>query len=296
MCSSKQVKQLMARQCCQGAYTGFIHGGASCSSVDKHSLCCWMDVDEAPTHELACPRPSLRCLVPSSPSEQAQLSARVHSTVAYNNAAARFAQPHEPQPSNDSRNLQNPGLPQRWSAAQGQAPARSAALPAYAAAAPLCSPAAVSAGGSMYVPAGSCSSPGSSGLSRHQALLELVHILQRLHASSVCTDDAALPVLLPASQCAIQCVNSSMHVVRAALSAADIALADKAMDIATVAVQQAAARLQTATKLAAQGLLLSQQQQLLSQQHQQLLQARQVCRMPYREADTEDTCCSMYRC
>lgn len=109
-------------------------------------------------------------------------------------------------------------------------------------------------------------------------------------------EDAALPTLLSASQCAIQCVNSSMHVVRAALSAADTALAEKAMDIAIVAVQQAAARLQTATKLAAQGLLLSQQQQLLSQQQQQLLLARQVCRMPHREADTEDTGCSMYRC
>uniref|UniRef100_A0A383VAL9 Uncharacterized protein n=1 Tax=Tetradesmus obliquus TaxID=3088 RepID=A0A383VAL9_TETOB len=282
----------MARQCCQGTYTGFIQGAASCSSVDKHSFCCWMDVDEAPTHELACPRPSLRCLVPSSPSEQAELSAR----VAYNHAAARFAQPHKPQPSIDSRNLQNPGLPQHWAAAQGQASTRSAALPAYAATAPTSSPAAVSAGGSMYVPAGSCSSPSSSGLSRHQALLELVHIM-RVAADCRATEDAALPTLLSASQCAIQCVNSSMHVVRAALSAADTALAEKAMDIATVAVQQAAARLQTATKLAAQGLLLSQQQQLLSQQQQQqLLLARQVCRMPHREADTEDTGCSMYRC
>ncbi|WIA39569.1 hypothetical protein OEZ86_005655 [Tetradesmus obliquus] len=174
-----------------------------------------MDVDEAPTHELACPRPSLRCLVPASPSEQAELSARVHSTAAYNHAAARFAQPHKPQPSTDSRNLQNLGLPHPWAAAQGQAPARSAALPAYAAAAPTSSPAAASAGGSMYVPAGSCSSPSSSELSRHQALLELVHILQRLRASSVCTEDAALPTLLSASQCAIQCVNSSMHVAAA---------------------------------------------------------------------------------
>lgn len=148
---------------------------------------CLFHAAQAPTHELACPRPSLRCLVPASPSEQAELSARVHSTAAYNHAAARFAQPHEPQPSTDSRNLQNLGLPHPWAAAQGQAPARSAALPAYAAAAPTSSPAAASAGGSMYVPAGSCSSPSSSGLSRHQALLELVYILQRLRASSVCT-------------------------------------------------------------------------------------------------------------
>jgi Xaa-Pro aminopeptidase len=97
-----------------------------------------------------------------------------------------------------------------------------------------------------------------------------------------------LAAALEASQAAIQCVSSSMHIVRAALSAADIQLADRAMDVATVAMQQAADRLQAATGFAAQELLLSQQQR------QRML--RQMHCTQRSEAELEDTCCSIYRC
>ncbi|WIA19307.1 hypothetical protein OEZ85_003940 [Tetradesmus obliquus] len=262
----------MARQCCQGTYTGFIQGAASCSSVDKHSFCCWMDVDEAPTHELACPRPSLSddassglhqqqaaeascgaAAVASKPkrkrgrpqkkqqqAEQAdeepeeleeQAAAVAAATVLLANLDGdyteeenlRFADMAKGSTKDSTNNLYAPhqklyndfceshgiaaqvtskkDIPKltRWYElfCEGKALHRDRRPP-----------------GAQRCPR-SCSSPSSSGLSRHQALLELVYILQRLRASSVCTEDAALPTLLSASQCAIQCVNSSMHVAAA---------------------------------------------------------------------------------
>jgi hypothetical protein len=99
-------------------------------------------------------------------------------------------------------------------------------------------------------------------------------------------DNAPLSAALEASQAAIDHVNSSMRIVRAALSAADEHLATLALDVATVAVQQAAGRLQAATQLAMHELLLPPPQQ------QQAL--HQMWRMQRGEGELDDTCCSMY--
>jgi hypothetical protein len=107
------------------------------------------------------------------------------------------------------------------------------------------------------------------------------------HGVVILQDNAPLSAALQASQVAIGHVNSSMRIVRAALSAADEDLACRALDVATVAVQQAAGRLQAATQLATHELLLPPQQQ-------QLLQ--QMWRRQPSEGELDDTCCSMYCC
>jgi hypothetical protein len=99
--------------------------------------------------------------------------------------------------------------------------------------------------------------------------------------------DVPLSAAVAVSQATISYVDSSMRIVRAAISAEDARIAERALDVATMAVQQALGHLQAAAQLALKEVLLPPQQQQ---------QQQQMWRMQRAKGDLDDTCCSMYCC